>query len=128
MFTFTRSASSSSGTVALGIMLACGVAASALAQTTPAPVAPVKAKAVDPGVRSGAAGAGGPLLNLTGDDLSFFKIAALRFNETDSVSGHLDVIPPAVSGSGLGPTFNGNNCAECHAQPGPEPSDCDCHP
>ncbi|MEA2754196.1 MAG: hypothetical protein QOJ54_485 [Aliidongia sp.] len=117
MFTFSRAITSSSGKIAFGMMLACGVATTALAQAAPPAPAPIKAKAVDPGVRGGAAGAGGPLLNLAGDDLAFFNIAALRFNETDSVSGGLDVVPPAVSGAGLGPTFNGNNCAECHAQP-----------
>ncbi|HTS37371.1 MAG TPA: di-heme oxidoredictase family protein [Candidatus Solibacter sp.] len=34
-----------------------------------------------------------------------------RFTEVDSVSGTIE------EGSGLGPTFNGNSCAQCHAQP-----------
>jgi CxxC motif-containing protein (DUF1111 family) len=33
--------------------------------------------------------------------------------EVDSVSGTI----PGETGSGLGPTFNGNSCAQCHAQP-----------
>ena len=33
--------------------------------------------------------------------------------EVDSVSGSVS----GESGSGLGPTFNGNSCAQCHAQP-----------
>jgi CxxC motif-containing protein (DUF1111 family) len=97
------------GTVALGAMLACGVAASALAQTV-----------TDPGVRAGAAGAGGPLPGLSAKDVKDFNASAHRFNEIDSVSGTInDVTNSAsqVSGAGLGPGFNGNDCAECHAQP-----------
>jgi CxxC motif-containing protein (DUF1111 family) len=72
----------------------------------------------DPGPRHGPAGAGGtfavldntnPTLNT--DDLAFFQAALLRFQEVDSVSGTIE------SGVGLGPTFNGNSCAMCHAQP-----------
>jgi CxxC motif-containing protein (DUF1111 family) len=39
--------------------------------------------------------------------------AILRFEEVDSVSGTI----PGESGAGLGPTFSGNSCAMCHAQP-----------
>jgi len=35
------------------------------------------------------------------------------FVEVDSVSGTM----PQETGSGLGPTFNGNSCAMCHAEP-----------
>jgi CxxC motif-containing protein (DUF1111 family) len=67
----------------------------------------------DPGPRGGPAGAGGkyPTLNLSESFL--FNQAQARFNEVDSVSGKL----PGETGSGLGPTFNGNSCAMCHAQP-----------
>jgi len=41
---------------------------------------------------------------------TFFQARA-RFQEVDSVSGTIE------PGSGLGPTFNGNSCAMCHAQP-----------
>jgi CxxC motif-containing protein (DUF1111 family) len=40
--------------------------------------------------------------------------AIIRFEEIDSVSGTL----PGEEGVGLGPTFNGNSCAMCHAEPG----------
>ena len=40
--------------------------------------------------------------------------AVIRFQEVDSVSGTL----PNEPGVGLGPTFNGNSCAMCHAEPG----------
>ncbi|MBZ5634932.1 MAG: thiol oxidoreductase [Acidobacteriia bacterium] len=42
-----------------------------------------------------------------------FKQAAGVFQEVDSVSGKIS----GEDGVGLGPTFNGNSCAQCHAQP-----------
>jgi CxxC motif-containing protein (DUF1111 family) len=65
----------------------------------------------DPGPRGGASGAGGPYKTLTAAELAFFGQAAARFMEIDSVSGTIE------AGNGLGPTFNGNSCAQCHAQP-----------
>jgi len=67
----------------------------------------------DPGPRGGAAGAGGFLTGLSADEQSFFNGAIGSFMEVDSVSGSIS----GESGSGLGPTFNGNSCARCHAQP-----------
>ena len=43
----------------------------------------------------------------------FFNQAMRTFMEIDSVSGTIS----GESGSGLGPTFNGNSCAQCHAFP-----------
>ena len=67
----------------------------------------------DPGPRAGAAGAGSfyPTLNANEQDSSPGVSAVFR--EVDSVSGHIS----GEEGSGLGPTFNGNSCAMCHAQP-----------
>ena len=72
----------------------------------------------DPGPRGGPAGAGGtfPVLDntsatLNANDLAFFAAALLRFQEVDSVYGTIE------PGRGLGPTFNGNSCAQCHLQP-----------
>src|SRR2546423_2491390 len=80
----------------------------------------------DPGVRGGAAGAGGPLASVTAnqcagaapagatvacDILNFFNDALDRFTEVDSVSGTIE------AGTGLGPRFNSRSCAFCHAQP-----------
>jgi len=65
----------------------------------------------DPGPRSGAPGAGGPYLSLNANELSLFSHAFLRFVKPVSVSGTIE------KGRGLGPTFNGNACAMCHAQP-----------
>src|SRR5262249_27202130 len=46
-------------------------------------------------------------------ELTYFTAARQRFLETDSVSGTL----PNEAGVGLGPRFNGNSCAMCHAEP-----------
>jgi CxxC motif-containing protein (DUF1111 family) len=67
----------------------------------------------DPGPRPGPAGAGSFYPTLNSNEQGFFNQAQLRFQEVDSVSGAL----PGETGSGLGPTFNGNSCAQCHAQP-----------
>jgi CxxC motif-containing protein (DUF1111 family) len=67
----------------------------------------------DPGPRSGPAGAGGAYPTLNSNEQFFFGQALSRFMEVDSVSGKI----PGEDGSGLGPTFNGNSCAMCHAQP-----------
>jgi len=64
---------------------------------------------VDPGVRGGAAGAGGPLNGLTADETAFFQDGLARFAETEVVTGG--------SNNGLGPRFNSNQCLSCHAQP-----------
>ena len=81
-------------------IVSVGLSAACLAQT-------------DPGPRSGAAGAGGYYPTLNAAEQLFFNQALARFKEVDSVSGGIAGEP----GSGLGPTFNGNSCAMCHAQP-----------
>jgi CxxC motif-containing protein (DUF1111 family) len=67
----------------------------------------------DPGPRSGPAAAGGFFPGLNTNEQTLFSESMQRFMETDSVSGSI----PGENGSGLGPTFNGNSCAQCHAQP-----------
>jgi CxxC motif-containing protein (DUF1111 family) len=67
----------------------------------------------DPGPRGGAASAGGPFSTLNANEVAFFTAAQGVFREVDSVSGTISGEP----GVGLGPTFNGNSCAQCHAQP-----------
>jgi CxxC motif-containing protein (DUF1111 family) len=59
----------------------------------------------DPGVRGGAAGAGGAIAGLTTKEGKFFTDGQSRFAEVDTVA------------TGLGPRFNMNSCAGCHAQP-----------
>jgi CxxC motif-containing protein (DUF1111 family) len=68
-------------------------------------------KPVDPGVRSGSPGAGGPLADLTADETAFFQDGASRFAEVEVVAGGAN--------NGLGPRFNSNQCLSCHAQPAP---------
>ena len=68
---------------------------------------------VDPGPRGGAAGAGGPFPTLNANEKAFFNQALDVFNEVDSVSGTL----PGEDGIGLGPGYNANSCASCHAEP-----------
>src|SRR5262245_33500301 len=67
----------------------------------------------DPGPRGGSQSAGGPFPTLNANEQATFTQARDRFQEVDSVSGVLTGEP----GVGLGPTFNGDSCAMCHAQP-----------
>ena len=66
-------------------------------------------KPVDPGVRNGPGGAGGPLKGLIADELAFFQDGRSRFAEIESVTGSQN--------NGLGPRFNSNQCLSCHSQP-----------
>jgi CxxC motif-containing protein (DUF1111 family) len=75
-------------------------------------ISPLRAQN-DPGPRSGPPAAGSFYPTLNANEQNFFNQAQLRFQEIDSVSGGI----AGESGSGLGPTFNGNSCAQCHAQP-----------
>lgn len=65
----------------------------------------------DPGPRAGPSDAGGPLEKLNDQKQKPFWTGWERFKEVVSVSGTLE------KGVGLGPTFNANSCAACHAQP-----------
>ena len=67
----------------------------------------------DPGIRSGAAAAGGAMQSLTAAESLLFNVGKQTFNEIDSVHGTI----AGESGSGLGPGFNMNSCAGCHAFP-----------
>jgi CxxC motif-containing protein (DUF1111 family) len=91
------------------VVAALFLAGTALAQTTTA------WGASDPGVRGGAAGAGGPLPSVAANSptgiLNFFNAGLSAFEEVDSVSGTIE------AGVGLGPRYNSRSCAFCHAQP-----------
>ena len=67
--------------------------------------------ATDPGLRGGPAGAGGPFSTLSPLEMAFFNRGRDSFQEVQSVSGKIE------AGTGLGPRFNLNSCAGCHAQP-----------
>ena len=70
------------------------------------------AGAHDPGVRGGTPGAGTPIPGLTANQLAFFSAGLTNFGLIDSVSGSIN-----NTGSGLGPRYNAESCAQCHAQP-----------
>jgi CxxC motif-containing protein (DUF1111 family) len=61
--------------------------------------------ATDPGVRSGAAGAGAALAGLTANEHSYFNVGLEDFEEAEDVP------------DGLGPRMNLDSCAGCHIQP-----------
>jgi CxxC motif-containing protein (DUF1111 family) len=95
----------------LGIVLVASAAAPLLAgaQSTE------RGSAVrDPGVRGGTPGAGGVVTGASDNEKAIFADSLGVFKEVDSVSGapidHAD-------GSGLGPRFNLDSCAGCHAYP-----------
>lgn len=67
----------------------------------------------DPGPRGGPPGAGNYYQGLTAAQQQIFSQARTVFQEVDSVAGGL----AGEEGAGLGPAFNGNSCAMCHAQP-----------
>src|SRR5882672_5187165 len=67
----------------------------------------------DSGPRGGVAGAGGYYPALNSKEQAIFSQTLTVFKEIDSVSGTV----PGEDGTGLGPSFNGNSCAMCHAQP-----------
>src|SRR3984885_2686851 len=79
-------------------LITCGYT---LAQTRSAPV--------DPGVRGGPAGAGGPLPGLTADETEFFLGGQASFSEIE--------VEKKGANNGLGPRFNSNQCFSCHSQP-----------
>src|SRR3974377_2325234 len=87
--------------VALGVLGAYLAAALGTAQA--------QKKVVDPGARTGAAGAGGPLKGLTAAEVAFYQDGRTRFAEIESVTGGAN--------NGLGPRFNSNQCLSCHSQP-----------
>src|SRR3989449_7477674 len=64
--------------------------------------------ALDPGVRGDPAGAGGPIDGISTNEMKFFEAGLAAFNEVQDVPS---------DDPGLGPRFNLDNCAGCHAQP-----------
>src|SRR5215471_21060990 len=87
--------------VALGLGLLAAATAPMLAGAQSA----ASFQAHDPGVRDGTPGAGGPLAGLSANQTKFFNTGLERFSEVDAVA------------NGLGPRFNMDSCAGCHAQP-----------
>src|SRR5216684_4159093 len=92
------------------VLLRSSVVFSAVAALT---IAATAAAQTDPGPRPLPVNAGGPFPALSPTERAFFSSAKERFKEVDSVSGAV----AGEAGVGLGPTFNTNSCAACHAQP-----------
>ena len=67
--------------------------------------ATASSQAKDPGARAGTVNAGQALSTLSPSQSEYFSDGLVRFNEVDQVA------------NGLGPTYNSNSCASCHAQP-----------
>src|ERR1700723_579552 len=86
----------------------CGILTAALI-TCGYTLGQTRSDPVDPGVRGGAAGAGGPLQGLTADETAFFLDGQVRFAEIEAVN--------KGANNSLGPRFNSNQCFSCHAQP-----------
>ena len=63
------------------------------------------ARARDPGVRDGVAGAGAPIAGLTAGELALFNAGRDEFMDAEDV------------GNGLGPRMNLDSCGGCHQQP-----------
>ena len=61
--------------------------------------------AIDPGVRDGPSGAGGPIAGLSDSEGKFFEAGLGDFAEPDG------------TGEGLGPRMNLDSCSGCHLQP-----------
>jgi CxxC motif-containing protein (DUF1111 family) len=72
---------------------------------TPVGVAHAAFRASDPGVRGGDPGAGAPLHGLKAGQLALFHAGKQAFEQVEGVA------------DGIGPRFNLDSCAGCHAQP-----------
>jgi CxxC motif-containing protein (DUF1111 family) len=95
---------------AIGVSMLVFIVAVAFAISAQSQIA--KFTASDPGVRPGSNGAGGMLPGLTSIEQQAFAIGRVAFQEVGSVQGTL----PDTE-KGLGPRFNLDSCAGCHAQP-----------
>jgi mono/diheme cytochrome c family protein len=94
-------------TLLYGTIGLLGIAGSLQAQTSPTTTVVTSAAttARDPGVRGGAAGAGGAIAGLTTGQSNYFADGKFDFEEVERVA------------DGLGPRMNLDSCAGCHSQP-----------
>jgi CxxC motif-containing protein (DUF1111 family) len=84
---------------------------------------------VDPGVRGGPPGAGGPLPGLTAFEAALWKEGRFRTTEIEATCDTCSDVPPGTpippgsppdttNSAGLGARFNANSCTPgCHSQP-----------
>lgn len=99
MFPIREAASKCVSGLLKGILLASCSAAVLCGQT-------------DPGARTVSTPIGGPISGITANERRFFDAGLDAFSEVASVRGTL-----ANTESGLGPRFNLDSCAGCHAHP-----------
>jgi CxxC motif-containing protein (DUF1111 family) len=130
------------GALVVGSLLACSGSADteAIGQTESAlsepqagasglrdPVAAIGV--VDPGVRGGPPGAGGPIAGMTQFELALWNEGRFRTTEVESTCDTCSDVPPGTpippgsppdttNSAGLGGRFNSNTCTSgCHSQP-----------
>ena len=87
------------------LALASAVAAAFIFQSETSSQTALSSGARDPGLRFGAADAGGPLAGLNDNELRFFLHGKEDFEEAEEVD------------EGLGPRMNLDGCGGCHSQP-----------
>jgi CxxC motif-containing protein (DUF1111 family) len=92
-------------TVATVMMGATALSQSALAQNAAVNSIGRGGQLVDPGVRGGAPGAGGPLPGLSDVQKQYFTAATAAFAQVQALP------------DGLGPRFNLDGCGGCHSHP-----------
>ena len=93
------------GTSRASVTLLIATAAFALLVFQVAIASSFGTRAVDPGVRGGAAGAGEPIAGLSMSEGDFFEAGKDEFVEAEEVD------------EGLGPRMNLDSCTGCHSQP-----------
>jgi hypothetical protein len=84
---------------------------------------------VDPGLRGGPPGAGGPVPGIQINELASFREGITRANQLESVcdncndvtlggsNGQDPLLQTLTNSSGLGARFNADQCTGCHSQP-----------
>jgi cytochrome c peroxidase len=110
----TKGARRVSSLKAISRFLLMAVAVLALAPLALVVVVRAQSQAQDPGVRGGAAGAGGFVTGLTQNQKNVIGTITATFEEVNSVTG---VGNGGTGNLGLGPRFDSNSCNSCHSQP-----------
>jgi Di-haem oxidoreductase, putative peroxidase len=84
---------------------------------------------VDPGIRGGPPGAGGPIPGLQVNELALFREGIARANQLEGVcdtcsditlgapTGQDPLLQTLANSTGLGARFNGDQCTVCHSHP-----------
>src|SRR5262249_43738451 len=105
------------------------IAPPALAALITTLAVPICFAQVDPGVRGGPPGAGGPVSPIQVNELALFNEGKFRVTELEATCDICsDVLPGGITGedpflqtktnsAGLGARFNADQCMVCHSQP-----------